>query len=242
MSLQNELKAILYVIPRLIKEIWESKYNIVRSYGNIIGIVLLIGVAGACSYFGYRWYVVSREQKAQVQLADHLQEYQRAVVSSEKTGSKDELLQLESLFATDYDQHKKSAIAPLFFSFQADAQVKQGKYTQAIDTLQSAINALPEKSPLIVLFKTKRALVQLDNQDDAMQQLGLRELVQLARDKDNHFSDIALFYLGRYYWAHDKIDDAKKAWQELVDTPAYTQQFPSPWAQEAHEKLKLIAE
>jgi hypothetical protein len=48
--------------------------------------------------------------------------------------------------------------------------------------------------------------------------------------------------LGRYYWAHDKIEDAKAAWQELIDTPAYTQSFPSPWAYEAQQALAQISQ
>ncbi len=238
MSLQNELKAILHIIPRLFSELWESEYNIVRSYGKSLGIALLVIIISLCSYGGYRWYVVSLEHKAQETLAEHMQEYQRAV----KAGASDEIFRMEMLFASDYMRHKKSSIAPLFLLFQADAQIQQGKDTEALDALQNTIKALPAKSPMMPLIKTKQALVQLDNHDEAIQQRGQQELIQLARDEKNQFSDMALFYLGRYYWSHDNLGEAKKAWQELIDMPRYSQPYasPSPWVDDAREALQQI--
>lgn len=238
MTLENELKAVLHVIPRLFRELWESEYNIIRNYWKIFIALLVIFILLVGSYFGYRWYVVSREQRIQGRLALHMQDYQHAL----QADSKDELMRLESLFDAEYARDKGGSIAPLFMVLRANAQIKQEKYTEAVDSLQTAINALPEKSPLTILLKTKCALLQLDNQDETMQQLGLQELIQLAREPKNDLSDVALFYLGRYYWAHDKLDDAKRAWQELIDTPEYVQPYASPWAQEAYEIVKQVSE
>ena len=58
----------------------------------------------------------------------------------------------------------------------------------------------------------------MDASDQAFQQKGLQELVSLAREENNPYKDMALFYLGRYYWAKNQIDEAKKAWQELEDS------------------------
>ncbi len=238
MTLGNELKAILHVIPRLCNELWESEYNIIRHYWKILSIVLLMLLFGAGAFFGYRWYRISSEQKVQVRLAMQMQEYQRAM----QTGSNDELIQLESLLEFEYVQNKAASVAPLLLVLRANVQIKQEKYTEALDSLQRAINAFPAKSPFVLLLKTKGALILLDNNDETMQQLGVQELIQLARDIENKFRDVALFYLGRYYWAHDALDDAKRTWQELLDTPEYMHPVSSVWAQEASEQLKQVSE
>ncbi|TET33673.1 tetratricopeptide repeat protein [Candidatus Dependentiae bacterium] len=240
MSLQNELKAFFYFFPRLIRDLWEHERNIARNYANMLAIIFLLMLGGAGAYFGYRWYAASREQNSQLALAEHVQELQKVVAGSKDLMST-QLAQLDASLSFDYRRHKSSATAPLFLLMQADVQIKQDRHVEAISTLQQVMNALPSTSPLRFLIKTKRALLQIDSKDDVTQQAGLQELMQLARDKENKQSDLALFYLGRYYWAHDKLDDAKTAWQELLNTPAYTQSFPSPWVYEAQEALTQMS-
>lgn len=241
MSLQNELKALLYVIPRLLKDFWEDERNMARHYTNIIAVVCLLLVVGMGAYIGYRWHTVSREQTVQRALVAHLEEFQRV-----SAGAKDlmmvQLAQLESALSFDYGRYSSSAIAPLFLLLQADVQLKEGKQVEALNTLQRVIGALPTNVPLLYLIKTKRALMQLDSSDESTQQLGLKELEQLARDAKNTEGDLALFYLGRYYWVHDKLENAKAIWKELLDTAAYTRSFPSPWAYEAQEALAQTGE
>ena len=241
MSLQNELKALFYFIPRLIKDLWDNEKNFARNYAYGIAIAVLLLCVGVGGYFGYRWYAVSREQNTQLVLAEHVEELQRIIAGSPEAISA-QLAQLEASLSFDYGRHKSSVTSQLFLLVQADVQIKQGKHAEAVGTLQQAINALSSDSPLLNLIKTNRALLQLDSADDATQQAGLQELIALARDKDNTQSDFALFYLGRYYWAHDKLEDAKLAWQELLDTPVYTQSFPSPWVYEAQEAIAQMSQ
>jgi predicted negative regulator of RcsB-dependent stress response len=241
MSIQNELKAFFYFLPRLIKDFWDHERNIIRNYANIVAVIFLFMLGGAGVYFGYRWYTVSREQTTQLALAEHVQELQR-IIAGPKDMMPAQLAQLESALSFDYLRHKNSSIALFFLLMQADVQIKQDKQAEAISTLQQVLNTLPAHSPLLSFIKTKRALLQLDGSDDAMQQVGLQELMWLGHDKNNKQSDLALFYLGRYYWAHDKLDEAKAVWQELLAIPEYTQSFPSPWAREAQEALTQIGQ
>jgi len=92
------------------------------------------------------------------------------------------------------------------------------------------------------LLSIKRALIQLDSEDSKIREEGTQELVTLARDTTNPFHDMALFYLGRYYWATNKVEEAKKIWQELVDNRWMDAVNPSPWMHEAKASLAQITE
>ena len=62
----------------------------------------------------------------------------------------------------------------------------------------------------------------------------------LAQNKDNMFRDSAQYYLGRYYWAHNQIDDARAVWQQLVDEQRDEKMAPSPWVNQVQEQLELM--
>ncbi len=108
--------------------------------------------------------------------------------------------------------------------------------------MQQAIKALPPQAAIQPLFVAKQALLLLDHHDEAMQKEGLQQLISLARDKKNPYYDVALFYLGRYYWTHNNVQDAQKVWQELVDNSVMEKAYPSPWVKEAKNALKQIIE
>jgi len=129
MSLQNELKAIIYFIPKLFQGLWEGERNVFRTYSNYIAILLVLVLISASSFFGYRWYVSSREQRAQQALAYQFEDYTRALQSRDAAG----LSAIESACEVAYQQHTGSALAPLFLVLQADVQIKQEKYTQALN-------------------------------------------------------------------------------------------------------------
>lgn len=238
MSWHSELKLILHASQQFAGTLWGSEYNVARRYVRQLVIVCVVVVVGLGSFFGYRWYVMSREQQVQLMVAESFQDYYRVIQSD----NRDELARLESLLGARYREHGYRMMGLLFLVLQTDVQLKQEKYQEALETLGKVADALPKTSSLSWLVKTKRALVQLDMQDEVLNQIGLQELDQLAHDKNNTYRDMALFYLGRYYWAHDKVDIAKKVWQELVDDPLYTQAFGSPWVREAHEALSQRGE
>ncbi len=237
MAFVDELKALFVVVGRIVKDFFVSDSSMLGRHIKEIGIAITIVLVVAGGYFGYRSYVVSREQRAHHSFADYLQDYQMA----EKANSKEEWERVSNLLGHGFVQHKGSNVAPLFLSLKSDAQVKLGELVEAINTIQRAIDALPRGSKLLSLFLIKQALMRLDVEDEALQKVGLEQLVTIARDKDSEHKDIALFYLGRYYWVHDQIEDAKKSWQELEDSSWQEKAYPSPWVEEVKQKLKQLA-
>lgn len=200
----------------------------------VLFTVVLFVVAGKV-FFLHRWYVGYREQGAQKTLAQSLKEYYKAA----QTGSPEDWGAVEALFKLGYEQHANSYIAPYFLAYQADALIYQHKLYDALPVLEQMLALLPEKSPLFFLFKIKYAQVHIDIPQYT--QTGLQELTELARNDKNPHRDTALFYLGNYYWVHDQTQEAKKVWQELVDSQWQQQMSPSPWIQDVQSKLKQMS-
>lgn len=238
MAMLDELKIAYLVMLKVIGNFFGHHTPLFfRKYVRIFFVLTTLVVLLIGGYVGYRWYIVWREQNAYHTFADYVDDYQ--MVS--KKNRLEEWQRFDSLLSFGYMQHKTSNLAPFFLALRADAQIQQKQYNTAIATLQDAINVLPDDSPIGPLFKTKRALLLLDSSDEVLQQNGLQEIVQLARDKNNHYNDIALFYLGRYYWAKDALKEAKTAWQELVDNNTINAAYPSPWASQAQTALNQIS-
>ena len=234
MALQELMHAVKNEIGSLVDTITGRRTTFKYTREVFIGIALL-GILGL-SFLTYRWYVTYREQAAQKVFAEYMIAYNQAMQS----GSEQDWARAEVLLKLGYDRHARSYIAPYFLAFQAQALIQQGKKQEALAAMNAMVAAASAKSPVFNLFKTKRALMMLDAEDESMQQQGLEELMQLGREAKNIYNDMALFYLGRYYWALDKIDEARTIWQELVDGQWHEQLAPSPWVQEAKQKLNQI--
>ncbi len=207
-----------------------KRFKYAKHVGISIGAVLaLIG-----AFLAYRWYVQYREQAAQKAWAEQLVEYHRAVQS----GLPQDWEHVAMQFKFAHERHSSANTAPYLLAFQAQAVAKQGKLTDAIDVQSQLLDDVSRKSPMYPLFKMQRALMMLDTDDETMQQKGLQELIEVAQDKHNKFNDMALYYLGRYYWAKDDVGEAQKIWQELVDSHREEQIAPSPWVKAAEHVLR----
>lgn len=197
---------------------------------------MAMGVAGALvivgGVWGYRYYINQRETGAQCAFAESIQIYHEAM-----RGRADAWPNVEKKCMTDYEQYKKSSIAPYFLIIQADACAQQGKMAEACAIIENVIVALPKDSPVVALYKTKRALMKLDMPEEAKQAEGLQELRQLGADKTNINNDVAQYYLGLYYWSRNDLDMALATWKELVASQAAEKLAVSPWASMAQEKL-----
>ncbi len=236
MAFVDELKAVFHVVGRTIKELVMGESNPLNRYMKQLTMVIAVLLVAAGGYVGYRWHIAAREQKAYHTFAEYLGDFQSAL----KVDTSAEWNRVISLLNNGYAQHKASNVAPLLLSLKADAQIKLGELVAAGATLKQAIDALSKDSQLTPLLSVKYALLQLDAVDSELQKVGLQELIALARDKDNLYKDMALFYLGRYYWAHDQVEEAQKSWQELQESSLTERAYPSPWIREAEQKLTQI--
>lgn len=243
MALQDELKAVFGSIATAIGRLFKAsgdKFKYSRELFMAAGLCVVM-FAG---YTGYRWFIVSRNQTAQKAFSEYQQDYQLAL----KENNPQEWDRVASLFEFGWKQYSSSSLAPYFLLMQSDIQLHQGNRDQAVATLSQAIKGLSNAN-MVAMLEIKRALIQLDSDDQAMSEAGLQELVRLARapqsgtDQDygnNPYRDMALFYLGRYYWVNNKIDEAQKTWQELVDMEWIDKSNQSPWVHEAKASLQQL--
>lgn len=233
MAFVDECKALFVFVGREIRDIFEDYSRLLKPAALLLAALLFI----SGGYVGYRYYVVSQEQSAHHSFVEYLETFQAA----KHANIPQEWERVVGLFEQGYQQHKQRNIAPLFLAMKADAQLQLGQFVESINTLQQALDILPKKSQLFPLFATKQALMQLDSSDDAISKVGLAHLVALARDTDNSLQDMALYYLGRYYWSQNQIEDAKKAWQDLEDSSWAAKAYQSPWVAQAQKTLQQLA-
>lgn len=200
---------------------------------EIMLAVLFCALVGG-GYFGYRMYVNNREQMAQKIFSDYLQDYQAAV----QADSPSEWARIEQSLQYGFEQQSHTYMAPYFLALLAEAYVKQNKNDLAVATLAKAIDA-SKNDTIKQMYSIKRALIQIDSSDESVQDQGLHVLIEESKTKNN-FTDMALFYLGKYYWVKNSTDDAKKVWQQLVDMKWTDQSNTSAWVTEASTMLKQI--
>lgn len=200
-------------------------------YAKYTSIVLGAAVAVTGLFFGYRWYVVYREREAQAVLAEYIHK-----ASTQSNGS---LAAIEALFQEGAQKQSGSYLEPYFLVFQTNALIQDGKLDDAIGIMEKALARMSQDNILLPLFEAKHALMQLDSAAHA--QAGLQKLTELAHNAKNPYADMALYSLGNYYWSADKLDDAKKVWQELIEMQSKEHMVAfSPWAQLAQSKLEQI--
>lgn len=201
-------------------------------FKEIVSTVLICaGVFGGL-YF-YRTYQAQQEGAAQLIYAECLSEFERA--------QKEPALwpDVEVAARAGYKRHSGSVLAPYFLALQAQALVRQDKLNESLPVFDQLLAGIPAASPFHYLYKTKAALVKMDI--DAHAAEGLSELQALAHDIKNSYKDEALFYLGNHYWFKGELDQAKAAWQSLVEQFGNQAGLgESPWALLAQEKLSQI--
>lgn len=206
-----------------------TSYSYVKEIAGATVIVLVVVAA----FWGYRSYNSHQEESAQIELAKVIQSYQEALQRGAIAWP-----QVEILVQTSYEQYKQSRVAPYFLVYQAEVQIQQNKLKEAIATLENAIAAFPKDSPFINLYKTKLALMRLDEAAAQGAQLNLDELSGLAYDKANAYNDYASYYLGLFTWNKGNKEEAQKIWKELVESQRHEQRLAqSPWVELAKEKL-----
>ncbi len=79
----------------------------------------------------------------------------------------------------------------------------------------------------------------MDADESDIQKQGLDDLQRIANDTVRADRDMALYYLGLYYWSQEDVDKARTVWSELL--PLVTAEPASPWAQLAAQKIEQLA-
>ncbi len=211
-------------IEHLITEITENT----KLFGALCGVVIIV----AGGWYGYRYWTVSQEEAAHTILTDCFTEYEQALQG------KAQWADVALMCRAGYEKFSRTNIAPYMLAIEVDALLAQQKNTEALNVIDQMIARIGSSS-LYSLYALKRALMQIDMSDDALVQMGVKTLEQLAADSKNTVNDAAQFYLGYYYRAHNDEARAKEIWQQLVaiNDALTDDQARSPWAELAREKM-----
>lgn len=69
---------------------------------------------------------------------------------------------------------------------------------------------------------------------------GLEELIKLANEELNPNRDMALYYLGEYYWSQNEPQKARISWQYLQDVAQFGKSpTPSPWFELVKSRIEI---
>ena len=205
---------------------------VIKQTKNIIYVVCLVGIS-VTLFFGHKFWVKQKNKLAQRDFGMLMYEYHK--VAREKNPEWSVLLEK---LKNGYEQHKNSLFAPYYVSYQVNILLQQNKHDDALVLLNNLTSEF-DKSPLKSLYSMEKSLVTLDSNNDQEHRKAIDDLIVLANDAQNDFRDIAMFYLGRYYWVHDQIDLARDIWQRLVDEQRDEKIAPSPWADQVKDYLTL---
>lgn len=206
-----------------------------RRFAPPIAVASTVLLLALLSFGGYHLYRSWQDRAAQKVVGGCLESYRQELKSANPDWQK---VETEFFFAGQ--ELGANALAPFCFTFYAEALLQKGDFNGALTALSDAIEKLPENSLVLHLFKTKQALMMMDAADEIVRKEGLSLLLDLAKNQDNKNRDIALYYAGYHYWTANKLEEAKKIWQELVDEYRHEKAAPSPWSALAVQKLTSI--
>lgn len=213
--------------------VFRSISQSVRRNGRYIGMVACCAALFVGMLFAHKLWMIQRKRSAQYDFSALMTEYE--TMSREKDPQWSALLEK---FENNYTKHASSSLLPYYLGYKVQILLAQDKREEALAALNTMITDMVG-SPVTALYKMEHALLQLDDVNAEINSAGLEALKTLAHDTDNMFRDSAQYYLGRYYWANNQIDDARLVWQQLVDEQRDEKIAPSPWASQVQEQLAL---
>lgn len=228
------------------QEMWESfKLGSTEFLGKLSKkkylkvLFITLGVIGLLiiGFFIHKYYVNKKNQTASRVFSECLDEYYKALANNyeKEKGSQEKVDvwgEVETMFKQGYQQYSSSNLAPYFLLFESESLSQQGKKDESLSLLRDGLKRLSQSSPFYFIYKTKELLMSLDKGEDV-----INELTQLARNRNNPNNDLALYYLGEYYWVKNDIEMAKGFWSELIREKSKSE-MPSPWAKLASLRLQ----
>jgi tetratricopeptide (TPR) repeat protein len=222
-------------------------------------ILAIIGLVAAISggVFGYFYYKKMRAEAAYAALTEALEYFDAPVKkdgdSKEKevvddfnflnkkefTGDSQKWEKVNTVFKTGYEAHKSSGVAPFFLVYRAEALVKLNNLPEAIEVMRAALSRMPNHK-VKSYYNVKLALMLVDVRSAVAVEEGVKILKEIARDDKNIAHDMALYFLGEYFWYEKKFNEAKNYWNQLLLAYEKQDKYQSPWVEPAKEKLRLI--
>jgi predicted negative regulator of RcsB-dependent stress response len=215
-------------IDDIVGSVTDSKY--VRS-------IFLAGMATifVLGIYGVYWTFQKRKTtQAYESLVECLTKYKEGVADDAPDWNT-----IAALCAEKKAQHKSSNLASYFDLVHGDVLYKSGNFHGAVNAMKEA-SKRHGKNDISYLIRLKCALMQVDSDQAEWQNEGKEALIKLSEEKQNSMVDLALYQLGRYYYTHNEIEQAKKVWQTLADHSASSNHEPSAWASRAQQKLNQL--
>jgi len=199
-----------------------------------LGLLLIAGAVLGCLYCGHAWWVQHTNKAAQHYFGSLVIEYNNAMNDKAYT----EWDMLRTKFEKGFDKHARATVLPYYKNYVVQILLQQNKHNEAEALLDTIIYA-SKGSSLHEAYVLERALLDIDSADNERHTKGMQVLQTLANNDAHQFKDTAQFYLGRYYWSNDRLDEARDVWQKLVNEYVDEKIAPSPWVQQVKEFLNI---
>lgn len=212
---------------------------------TVFGVGIMIALVAG--YLIHGFYVKKREEQAFGALTEVVESFEKAqyeVLHSEnKTDDQDINVwqNTEEFIDSLYKQNANSYLAPYFLIFKSQVALERGVPIDEVRVmLETALAKMSKHTPLFDLFNFKRIMISFDSQDQVVRDAALSELIAVANDEQGYVFEEANYLLGLYYVQRGDIDQARKAWENVVHKADKKALLPSPWVKQAEEKLESI--
>lgn len=215
------------------KNMFDTVAEVIIKNNQKITILLGVVLLGIVLFMGNKLWVAQKNKAAQGYFGVVVMEYNQALHDNNVDWDG-----LRAKFEKGFSDYSGSSLIPYYKGYVVTILLQQNKADEAAALLET-IMADAQSSSMSSLYAIERALIDLDSADLEQQKKGEQALRVLADDRMNLFGDMAQFYLGRYYWANDRIEQAREMWEKLVNEQADQKVALSPWVQQVKEYLSV---
>ncbi len=226
--MENQLKKGSFGVLNSIKKM--NPLYIIFVIGMLLVVTSLFGI--------YKWYQAKQEKAAYTVFVNSLEEYKRLTADA-ATIDQVALLVFADRLEKEIQTYHAVPVAHYLIKLQVAALAAAGKKDEALQKLEHSLLVMRDTDPLYFLFKTEYAILLLDSGDASVREKGIQLLQEIAHNKGNAYTELALFYLGRYYWVTNETEKARTVWQELLHTQ-YDSLVGSVWADLASKMVEQL--
>lgn len=226
----------LYILKKELFNYLQQLYDIYAFNKYFKYIMLTVGL---CAFFGalfigHHLFKKRNLEHASASLMECVVKFNETVDATSPNW--DEVI---AICKKNKNDHRSSQLAPYFDLICSNALLKKGFSEEALVLMEQAAST-SERNDISYLIKTKYALMLLENNDEALRSKGLENLIALSEDTKNNTRDMALYQLGRYFFAINDFNKAKDTWSQLLTINTMVTSSPSPWTTLAQQKINQI--